>query len=67
MGTQRESIRVVVELDPASEWIRGVVLADDGEWRFDGWMQFTARLEDIRAAAAVPSSGESPEPGTEGP
>jgi hypothetical protein len=55
MTASRELIRVIVELEPASEPIRGSVRTDEtGERGFDGWIQLTAALEDARAASASP-------------
>jgi hypothetical protein len=50
MATGHELIQVTVELEAASEPIRGAVRTDAGSRPFDGWMELTAAIEDARIA-----------------
>lgn len=43
-----QPIEVVVELEAASEPIRGAVRTESGRRLFEGWMELTAALEDAR-------------------
>lgn len=51
MGARGELIQVVVELDAMGDPIRGSVRSEAGVRAFDGWMELTAALEDVRLAA----------------
>ncbi len=57
-------IQVVVELEAASDPIRGSVRSDAGVWPFDGWMELTAALEDVRLATRDgPTRSRTPQEG----
>ncbi|MGH2956523.1 MAG: hypothetical protein ACRDL6_05965 [Solirubrobacterales bacterium] len=50
MATRHELIQVTVELEAASEPIRGAVRTEAGSRPFAGWMELTAAIEDARIA-----------------
>jgi len=55
---QLPSLRVVLDLDPASEPIRGRVTpehdGDGGAHPFSGWIELSSLIEQMRAQAAGP-------------
>ena len=60
MTAKGAPIRVIVELEAASEPIRGSVRTETGERDFNGWIELTAALEDARAATgSPPAPGDS--------
>jgi hypothetical protein len=54
-----ESLRLVVEVDPDAEPIRGTVRdADGNSHAFVGWIALIGVLDDLRAAGALPCADE---------
>ena len=60
MSGTREGRRIVLELEPTDDGIRGVLAADDGMLQpFEGWLELSALLDGVRPrseAAAEPLS-----------
>ena len=55
-----ERIQVVVELETASEPIRGAVRTMAAHRPFEGWMELTAALEDARTASQDGHASDEP-------
>ena len=56
MSGTREGRRIVLELEPTDDGIRGALASDDGAFQpFEGWLELSALLDGVRPRTEVPA------------
>lgn len=56
MSGTREGRRIVLELEPTHDGIRGALATDDGLFQpFEGWLELSALLDGVRPRTEVPA------------